>query len=85
MTLPTNTEFYLSLLPILTGLLLVIIGAIKGDQAMINTGLAAMAGATGLYSVGRGLAKISTTGPDGRTPVPSSADEAARVISGLPK
>lgn len=92
MPLPPNTEFYLSLLPIVTGLILVLIGAIKGDMTMIQTGIAAMGATSGAYSLARGIAKITSTGADGRTPSataiavapPATSEDAARVIAALP-
>lgn len=90
MTLPPNTEFYLSLLPIVTGFVLVIIGAIKGDASMIQMGIAAMGITSGAYSIGRGISKITSTGSDGRTPTaiaissPDSASDAARIVASLP-
>lgn len=70
-----TSEFYMSLVSIVIGIALLVMGAIRGDQNMISTGAAMIAGSAGAFSVARGIAKT------GDAPVPASPSDAAKVAS----
>lgn len=65
-----TSEFIVSLIPILGGIALIIIGAIKGMDSLVNTGMLLSGIGSGGYSLSRGLAKF---GAGAAQPAPAAS------------
>ena len=75
-----SSEFLTALLPMVLGVVLVVIGALKAQQNLLDTGMWLLLGGTGTYGVSRGLAKLGTAPTQ---PLPADAKAAADVVSKL--
>jgi len=78
-----SSEFVLSLVPMLVGLLLIALGAFKGNQQALETGMWLILGGSGSYGLSRGLAKFGggVVQPAPAESAPANAEAAAKVIS----
>jgi len=81
-----STEFLTSLAPMALGIILVLIGALKSQQNLIDAGLYMLLGGSGIYGVSRGLAKLGH-GIGGVTPdeTPPTDDKGAANVIGAIK
>lgn len=77
----TSSEFLQSLIPHVIGLVLIILGVIKGQENLVNLGVIMLTGTAATYNISRGLAKFGTA------PSPAQAAntdaEAAAVVAGV--
>lgn len=75
-----SSEFFASLTPMVLGLILIIVGALKAQQGLLDTGMYLLLGGTGTYGLARGLAKMGTAPTQ---PLPADDKSAANVIAKL--
>lgn len=78
-----TSEFFVTLLPLILGGVLSIIGALTHDSALVTAGAAMATGSGGLYAVSRGIAKQGTATPPNTEPAQVAPDAAAKAISKL--
>lgn len=86
-----TSEFIMSIIPILLGIVFVIIGLIQKNEATVNQGLTLLLGGSGIYGVSRGLTKLGHgIGPNipvdtvASTPVPATDTQAADAVAKIP-
>jgi len=55
-----TTEFWLTLIPVLTGAALIIIGAVTSNEVLVGIGSGLIGGAPAAYGVSRAVTKVGT-------------------------
>lgn len=80
-----TSEFIVTLIPALLGVVLVLFGAYKGQKDLMDTGLWLLLGGSGSYSLSRGLAKLGTGSatPAPAESAPATDTAAASVVAGI--
>lgn len=80
-----TSEFIMSLIPVVIGVVLIVLGAWKGQQHLVDNGLMLTLGGSGTYGVARGLAKLGSgiggTAPAAPTPAPADDKAAADAVA----
>lgn len=72
----STSEFLMACVPMVIGLVLIILGTLKGDPNLVAMGAAMLTGTSAAYGVSRGIAKAGNK-------LPADPAAAARLIASI--
>lgn len=74
-----SSEFLVTLVPLLAGLAMIIMGTLKANPELINNGVLLVTGGSAGYGISRGLSKFGNSQP--AAPEPKDDKAAAKAVA----
>lgn len=75
-----SSEFLVTLVPLLAGLAMIVMGSLKANPELINNGVLLVTGGSAGYGISRGLSKFGNSQP-AAVPEPKDDKAAAKAVA----